>query len=81
MRGSLEITIYPFEEGDRTPEHVEATMGALRDAGLRVDLEAFAVVATGDIVALVAALPRAIEAALAAHATKVALSLEADHGG
>jgi uncharacterized protein YqgV (UPF0045/DUF77 family) len=81
MRGSLEITVYPFQEGEQAPAHVEATMGALRNAGLQVDLEAFAVVARGDMAALVGALPRVIDAALAAGATKVALSLEVDRVG
>ena len=72
-----EFTVYPFREGEDPPAYVHAAIGALRSAGLPVEVGPLGQVVTGEAGDVLEALRAAEEAALAAGASRVAVNLEA----
>ncbi len=73
-----EFAIYPFREGERPPEHVEAAIRELQRAGLEVDIGPLGQVVTGEREVLLEALRAAEAAAVDAGATKMVVSIEVE---
>lgn len=68
--------MYPFEEGEAPPGHVQAAIDEVRKAGLTLELGLLGQVVIGEAGAVLEALRAAQGAAVAAGATKVVVSLE-----
>lgn len=75
MRVTAEFLVEPFREGDPGP-HVRAAVDEVAKADVAVDVGPFATTVAGEAAAVVDALARALQAALAAGATRVTLHVE-----
>lgn len=75
MRVTAEFLIEPFREGDPGP-HVRAAVDEVVAADLAVEVGPFATTVEGETDDVLAALARALAAALAAGATRVTLHVE-----
>lgn len=71
-----EFTVYPFEEGQALPPHVQAAVDAARDAGLEVDVGPLSNTLSGETDTVLEALRAAAAGALAAGASRIVVSLE-----
>lgn len=71
-----EFAIYPFQEGETPPVHVQAAIEEVRKSGLDFELGPFGQAITGPAEEVLAALKRAQEAAIQAGATQVVVNLE-----
>ena len=70
-----EFTVEPFVAGEPGP-HVQAALDAAAGPGLRVEFGPFGTVVAGEVEAdVLAAVARALEAAVAAGATRVNLTV------
>jgi uncharacterized protein YqgV (UPF0045/DUF77 family) len=71
-----EFTVYPFEEGEAYPPHVQVALEALYGAGLDVQLGPLSQVVTGEARSVLEALRAAQAAAIEAGASRVVVNLE-----
>lgn len=71
-----EFTIYPFQEGEAPPSHVQAAIEQLHEAGIDVEIGLLGEALTGEIDTVLEALRMATGAAVEAGATKVVVSIE-----
>lgn len=71
-----EFAIYPFQEGETPPIHVQAAIEEVRKSGLTVELGPFGQVVSGPAEEVLEALKRAQVAAIQAGATQVVVNLE-----
>lgn len=76
MEIRAEFTVYPFVTGESLPAHVQAAIDAVNRAGLVAEIGALANVVTGEASLVLAALEAGEEAALAAGATRIVVSVE-----
>lgn len=74
MHVAAEFLVEPFSEGNPGP-HVQAAVKAVQDAGLAVDFGPFGNTTSGPSEAVLVAVGSALEAALAAGATRVSLNI------
>ncbi len=74
----VEFTVYPFEEGEAPPRHVQAAIDELRNAGLAVEVGLLGQVVAGESGRVIDALRTAQVAALAVGATRLVVSLEVE---
>ena len=80
MRVTAEFTVYPFEEGEDPPEHVQAAIDALSGAGLAVELGPLSQVVRGDLETVLQGLRDANLASLRAGASRVVVSIDVSDG-
>lgn len=76
-RVSAEFLVEPFEEGN-PGSHVNAAVDRVRAAGLEVEQGPFGNTISGAATIVIPALAAALEAALAAGATRVTLNVAAE---
>ncbi len=74
----VEFTVYPFEEGEAPPRHVQAAIDELRNAGLAVEVGLLGQVVTGETGQVIDALRSAQVAAVEAGANRFVVSLEVE---
>ena len=70
----MEFTIEPFVDGEPGP-HVLAAIEEIRAAGLDHEMGPFGTTVRGEAPAVIAAVARALDSAVAAGATRVSLQL------
>ena len=76
MEIRAEFTVYPFRPGEEPPPYVKAAIDRLQRAGLSVEVGLLGQVVSGAADHVLEALRAAHEAALAAGATRLTVSLE-----
>ena len=76
MKIRAEFTVYPFRQGEEPPPYVQAAIDTLQRAGLSVEVGLLGQVVSGAADQVLEALRAAQEAALAAGATRLTVSLE-----
>ncbi len=72
----VEFTVYPFEEGDALPGHVQVAIDAFTEAGLAVEVGALSNTVQGDPDPLLDALRTALLASVHAGATRIVVDLQ-----
>ena len=72
-----EFTIFPFEEGDDMPPHVQAGLDAIAELGVDVEIGPLSNTIRGTVSQVTDALRAAEAASLAAGATRIVVNLEA----
>lgn len=71
-----EFTVYPFEQGDEPPPHVQAAIRALREADLEVEVGPLSQVVRGEADIVLEALRTAQMDAVSAGATRIVVSIQ-----
>jgi uncharacterized protein YqgV (UPF0045/DUF77 family) len=74
-RVRAEFTVFPFQDGAEPPPHARAAIEAIRSAGLDVEVGPFGTAVAGESSEVLQALSRAQAAAIAAGASRVAVSV------
>ncbi|MCP3992274.1 MAG: hypothetical protein GY724_24605 [Actinomycetia bacterium] len=73
-KGQLEVLVEPFKENEPGP-HVAATLDALTDAGLEVDMGPFSTTANGELTKLVGAVHAMLQSGFDAGASTIQIRL------
>lgn len=81
MQVRAEFTIYPFQEGESPPTHVQVAIERLRGSGIDVEVGLLGQAVIGDVNSVLEALGTAIPAAFEAGASRVAINVEAAGDG